>query len=218
MRLLALWPCLVILIALAVRTTLAQSMGIAYDSVRALACSHVSRTGRFVYACQFETVEGCLAAMASLNVSSCFQVPRGTCYSSLIGGVYIMISSAPDGKHRVEIFLDSQCAITSEFSETQGDFACFNIGVVCADLKFMLCRSQFLFAVVFKRFDDRQQCLRSSPAGPCNHCTTPNHYYCTSNKFILLYFPVTHSLRLPCAGGVQSSASWVLQPHGQLAC
>ncbi len=111
---------------------LCTELGYACDSVRTLACSHVSRTGQFVYVCPFPTPDGCLAAMASLNVSSCFQVPRNTCYYAIIGTLYLLVASAPDSKHKLDIYFDSQCTVSTTFSETQGDFACFNIGGVCA--------------------------------------------------------------------------------------
>ncbi len=103
----------------------------AWYSVRTRALPHVSRTGQFVYVCPFETSDGCLAAMASLNVTSCLQVPRNTCYKSFIVNSYLVVSSAPDNKTRVVVYFDSECLGEIYVTEIHIDFACFSISGVC---------------------------------------------------------------------------------------
>ncbi len=69
--------------------------------------------------------------MDSLDVTSCFQVPRNTCYYALIGDIFIKISLGQDGKHNLEVFADKACTIGPAASESHGDFSCFNIAGVC---------------------------------------------------------------------------------------
>jgi hypothetical protein len=108
----------------------------ACDSASSCSASHTSRTGQFVYVCPFTTPDNCLAAMDSLNVNSCFQVPRYTCFNTLINNVHIKISVAQDYFHRLVFYLDSGCTADLNVSETQGDFTCFDVAGVCVHVFF----------------------------------------------------------------------------------
>jgi hypothetical protein len=74
--------------------------------------------------------------MDSLDVNSCYQVPRYTCFNTRINNVHIVIDIAPNGYHWLRIYFDSRCAHYSGFSEIQRDFACFDYAGVCVPVGF----------------------------------------------------------------------------------